>query len=456
MATTSIWAVKVRMDTVIDYIENPEKTTKRPELEQEALAARRTIGDVINYAADEDKTDQMMYVTGINCHPDTALADFTIVKKRWHKEGGRLASHGYQSFLEGPGEISAEEAHEIGVQLAKELWGDRFQVVVATHLNTGHYHNHFVLNSVSYADGYKYVRFNSDYRKMQEVSDRLCREHGLHVITNPSTAKGKTYDEWSAEREGKYTIRGVIREDIDYAISMSWSWNGFTKMMSDLGYEFKFYKKDGTPLEHPGIKPYGAKGYFRFKNLGANYTEEAILQRIMKRSIVPPKITNFKEWNPPDVPMDGLPFIYRRYCFRLFSFVRKPPKRKEYISMALREDIRRLDHLIEQLDFMYQHKVYDKCSITVIKERSQKQIETLQAKKKQLYSKMKSYERSGRYDYASAIKQEIKDTSREIAEHRHKIKLCDECFITSDEIVKRAYGLEAALKKGKQRSRGAR
>ena len=81
MATTSIWAVKVRMDTVIDYIENPEKTTKRPELEQEALAARRTIGDVINYAADEDKTDQMMYVTGINCHPDTALADFTIVKK---------------------------------------------------------------------------------------------------------------------------------------------------------------------------------------------------------------------------------------------------------------------------------------------------------------------------------------------------------------------------------------
>ena len=456
MATTSIWAVKVRMDTVIDYIENPEKTTKRPELEQEALAARRTIGDVINYAANEDKTDQMMYVTGINCHPDTALADFTIVKKRWHKEGGRLAYHGYQSFREGDGEITAEKAHEIGVKLAQELWGDRFQVVVATHLNTGHYHNHFVLNSVSFSDGYKYVRFNSDYRKMQDVSDRLCREHGLHVIMNPSTAKGKTYDEWSAEREGKYTIRGATREDIDYAISMSWSWTDFARMMCDLGYEFKFFKADGTPLERPGLKPWGAKSFFRFKNLGANYTEEAILRRIRERSIAPPKIKNFKEWNPPEVPMTGLPFIYRRYCFRLFTFVRKPPKRKEYISMALREDIRRLDHLIEQLDFMYQHEVYDKCSIKNIKAGYLSEIESLQAKRKERYSQLKYHEKEGNTQFIVGIKEDIKDLSRQIKDIRHKIRLCDECYISSDEVVKRAYALEEALKKGTQRSRGAR
>ena len=196
MAVTSIWAVKNRMDIVLNYIENPEKTTHRPEEAPDANAAMKHIRDVLGYACNEDKTDKMMYVTGVNCDPDTALEEFIEVKQRWHKEGGRLAYHGYQSFREGPGEITAEEAHEIGVELAKELWGDRFQVVVATHLNTGHYHNHFVLNSVSFADGYKYVRFNSDYRHMQEVSDNLCRQRGLNVIMNPSTTKGKTYDEW--------------------------------------------------------------------------------------------------------------------------------------------------------------------------------------------------------------------------------------------------------------------
>lgn len=151
MAVTSLWAVKSRMDTVLNYIENPEKTTQRPELFDDASSARQTICNVIDYASNEDKTDEMMYVTGVNCAPDTALEEFIEVKQRWHKEGGRLAYHGYQAFKEGPGEITAEEAHEIGVELAKELWGDRFQVVVATHLNTGHYHNHFVLNSVSFA-----------------------------------------------------------------------------------------------------------------------------------------------------------------------------------------------------------------------------------------------------------------------------------------------------------------
>ena len=119
MAVTSVWAVKCRMDTVLNYIENPEKTTQRPEEAPEANAAMKHIRDVLGYACNEDKTDEMMYVTGVNCDPDTALEEFIEVKQRWHKEGGRLAYHGYQSFLEGPGEITAEEAHEIGVELAK-------------------------------------------------------------------------------------------------------------------------------------------------------------------------------------------------------------------------------------------------------------------------------------------------------------------------------------------------
>ena len=110
MAVTSIWAVKVRVDSTITYIVNPEKTTQRPELAPEALSARRAVGDVINYAGNADKTEQMMYVTGINCDPESAVEDFMETKRYWRKTGGRLAYHGYQSFLEGDGKISAEMA----------------------------------------------------------------------------------------------------------------------------------------------------------------------------------------------------------------------------------------------------------------------------------------------------------------------------------------------------------
>ena len=153
MAVTAIWHVSSRVGKALDYIMNPEKTIEKPEFSPDAIAARKAIGDVIDYASNEDKTERMMYVTGINCNPETALEDFMNTKRHWGKTGGRLAYHGYQAFLEGEGKITAETAHEIGVKLAQELWGDRFEVVVATHLNTKHLHCHFVINSVSFVDG---------------------------------------------------------------------------------------------------------------------------------------------------------------------------------------------------------------------------------------------------------------------------------------------------------------
>ena len=85
------------------------------------------------------------------------------------------------------------------MNLARELWGDRFEVVVATHLNTGHYHNHFLINSVSFVDGIKFRRTKADYRQMMSVSDRLCREAKLHVIESLSITRKRSYDEWMAE-----------------------------------------------------------------------------------------------------------------------------------------------------------------------------------------------------------------------------------------------------------------
>ena len=441
MAVTSIWHVSNRMDMALDYIMNPEKTTEKPELSPEAVAARQAVGDVINYASNADKTEQMMYVTGINCTPETALEDFMRTKRFWDKTDGRLAYHGYQSFREGDGEITAEKAHEIGIRLAQELWGDRFEVVVATHLNTGHYHNHFVVNSVSFMDGLKYRRTMDDYRKMREISDRLCKEAKLHVVEEPSNIKGKNYSEWRAERQGKTTVRGTIREDIDYAIRLSRSEYDFVRTMEGLGYEFKFFKPDGTNYEHPGLKPPGAKSYFRFRGLGDGYDYESIRRRIIANTLVSgtPLLIESKSHGPNIEQVQGkdLPSTYKRYCIRLYALVSKPKhSKREYIPMALREDIAKLDQYIEQMDFLYQHRLDDKQSLQSMRANLQHDLNSLIFQRRKMYSAKKKLIQRNAGPLITQKTKEISDISRKIREVRKKLQMCDAVINSTDRVVK--------------------
>ena len=200
MAITSIWWIKGRVDNMIRYACNPEKT-----VDMAFAEAMHTIDNVVRYAADELKTEQTMYVTGINCNPAHAPEQFMQTKERWGKLGGRTCYHGIQSFK--PGEVTASQAHDLGVALAKELWGNRFEVVVATHCNTDCYHNHFVMNSVSVKDGKKFYCMLEDEQRMRTVSDRLCHEACLSVIQEPKGRK-KHYAEWKAEQEGAAISHG--------------------------------------------------------------------------------------------------------------------------------------------------------------------------------------------------------------------------------------------------------
>ena len=442
MAVTSIWAVTTHYERAIEYVMNPEKTIEKPELSPEAIAARKAVGDVINYASNSNKTEQMMYVTGINCNPKDAANEFMETKLMWNKTGGRLAYHGYQAFLEGDGQISAKTAHEIGVRLAQEVWGDRFEVVVATHLNTNHYHSHFVINSVSFRDGYKYRRTKSDYWKMRLANDKLCKEYGLHIVVDPFGKSGRSYDEWQADRQGKMTVRGTIREDIDYAIKISRSEEEFAKTMKELGYEFKFFQKDGTPLEHPGLKPPGAKGYFRFRGLGPDYDLVSIRRRIIENSLSPG--TSFlieHNENREDQPKEyGLPFAYRSYCIRLYSFICKPKKAKrEFISMAIREDIRKLDKYIAELDFIYKHEIGDKGSIEDKKANFVSELRHLLAERRRLNTEKEKAIRHHDSDLINAKTAEIGEISKQIREVRKQIKMCEELYIDSDKVMEAAY-----------------
>ena len=133
MAITKIWAVKDDLNRVLNYIKNPDKTKEE---------MSDGLKEVLSYTTQGYKTNGKEFITGINCEPRTALKQMMNTKLSYNKMDGRLAFHAVQSFK--PGEVTPEHCHELGVQLAKQMWGNRFEVVVSTHLDKDHLHNHFV------------------------------------------------------------------------------------------------------------------------------------------------------------------------------------------------------------------------------------------------------------------------------------------------------------------------
>ena len=195
MATTSLWHIKGRLKDLIDYVENPEKTkAKAPELQD--------LYNVFSYVQRPEATQEGEYVTAINCLKETALRQMILTKKRYGKTDGYIAWHGYQSFK--PEEVTPQLAHEIGVKLAKEMWGDRFEIIVTTHLDKEHIHCHFCFNSVSFRDGGKYNYSKTEQLRLREASDRLCREYGLSVIENPHKAPSRPV--WLDEKNGSTAL----------------------------------------------------------------------------------------------------------------------------------------------------------------------------------------------------------------------------------------------------------
>lgn len=188
-------------------------------------------------------------------------------KRRFHKVDGVQGYHLIQSFA--AGEVSPELAHLIGLELAEQLLKGKYEVVVTTHLNTSHYHNHLVFNSVSMEDGRKYhSNSRSYYEDVRRISDGLCKKYGLSII-QPGGGKGKAYAEWQAEQDGKPTWRTAIRMDIRETVAESFSWRQFISMMEKKGYSFKLNRK------YIALRAPGMERYVRLKSLGKNYTEEA-------------------------------------------------------------------------------------------------------------------------------------------------------------------------------------
>jgi hypothetical protein len=462
MAVTSIWRVKGILSRVVDYAKNPDKTAN-PEYDGNTSASKQDkwLSDVIDYATrptatqsaavhDENTEIMRRFVTGVNCIPETARDEMQAVKRKFGKTDGVIAYHGYQSFAEG--EVTPEIAHEIGVKLANRLWGGRYQVVVATHLDkANHLHNHFVLNNVSMTDGRKYYRSERDYYDIQRESDALCREYGLSVVKEPKRGKSKHYAEWDAERGGHPTWRGMVKSDVDAAIRQSMTERQFWDNLKRAGYDIKIGKDIS-------VRPPGKERFVRLvRNFGEDYAIESIRRRILAQPGPPksrrlfgvepgPPKSRRLFWGesrpertiiPADAPpkhirvkgnlhkarkLTGLRALYFYYLYRMGVLPRRRTPNPNLVYFLFREDIRHMQSMAREIRLMAKRGIDTAGQLAEYKDGTNAKIKELSVTRKHLRSRTRNVDDE---DKLIEIKTDISALSEQITLLRKEVKLCE-------------------------------
>lgn len=441
MATTKIWPVKGWLGKVVEYVENPDKTTgAAPDIQQDAAASLNT---VLTYAtrADKTQTDNHIFVSGIHCFPETAREEMQNVKIQYGKTGGVVAHHGYQSFA--PGEVTPELAHQLGIQLAEELWGDRFQVVVATHLDKAHHiHNHFLINSVSFADGKMFRDNIHAYKEMRACSDRLCRENALSVIPNPQWGKAKQYGEWRAEREGRPTWRSLVKTDVDEAIRAAYTEQDFFKVLRAKGYEIKTGK-------NISVRPPGAKRFIRLaRNFGEAYTMDGIRDQILSHDYHPMSVRKKKgavsyypQTNPFKMKQSGgFQGLYLHYCFLLGVFPEKPPTQGQK-HFLLREDILKMEQYAAEAQLLGDNNIDTLAELVAFRASLQAQMQALTKERQSLRYRLRSMKDPAEQQ---AARQTVADLTAQLARLRKDASSCDSIETRSKEMAERLKIIEDA------------
>ena len=389
MAVTKIWSIKLNINDALKYIANPEKTVN-PDLK-----------NALHYAGNEAKTyvgeEKTLYVTGVNCKAESAYDEMFQVQKRFNKVGGNVAYHAYQSFKRG--EVTPEVAHKVGVELAEKMWGADYQILVATHFNTGTYHNHFVVNSVNMWTGKKFNCNKGAYYHLRALSDEICKEHGLYVIENPS---GKTpRNIYFAEKNKEPTKFNLMREAIDFAITCSGNHNDFRKIMRELGYVVEL----NPNRTYWTIRSLNSKKNVRMFRLGADYTNQRIMERIRaegnSRFQKGYEFWNerkaFRKYQPKKIYLNGslkdsrkitgLKAFYYLFATLLGLYPKQNPHKP--LSPEMKEAWLKIDRFSEEIHLVHKENLNDLGDVNAFIASVQAEIESTENARQKIYNRLR-------------------------------------------------------------------
>lgn len=439
MGTTKIWKVKTNLTRAIDYAIDSRKTA----LKNAGEGGGSDIENVIGYASDEGKTLSGRYVTALNCNATYAKEQFETIKKRFGKEDGILAFHAYQSFADYD-DITPDMAHEIGVRFAEELWGNRFQVVVATHLNTNCLHNHFVINSVSFADGKKYHDCRSAYRHMREVSDSLCRQYGLTVIEKPK-GHGEPVYMSQMSKAGMPTRYNMARQAVDEAIALSLNLREFELHLKSLGYRVQLNPR----RKYWTVTPKGWEKPIRLMRLGKEYTNEQIMQRLSANpeSV---RLKNFQKRQPVKRQyllltrkdrigkVGGLRGLYFKYCYML-GYLPKYTQDANKVPEILREDLLKCEKYTKQIRLLSKYEIHTDEELFSFLKQKESEKEDITEMREIL---RKEYRRVLPEPEKKQLKAKIATLTSALRDIRGEVRLAEDIKVSAESMAKRMEQIE--------------
>ncbi len=459
MAVTRLWKVTDRLDRVIDYAEDEEKTRK-PKF---SYTEWQSLKDVLEYAKDEEKTERQYFVTGINCNADKARDQFVAVKQQYNKTDGIQAYHGYISFKD-TDNLSPDEAHQIGIKFANRVWGERFQIVVTTHLNTKCLHCHYVINSVSLVDGKMLANKEKAWFYFRHIADEICKEHGLSVIEKPDRNKEPDYvtykDKYQTAKEQADipTRQNLARAAIDEAIDHSRTMTEFKRYLSSMGYKYKI----SPNLKYWTVTPLGWERPIRLYRLGADYTNTRIQERIEENDLymgLNMKPFQKKQYVPfqhfdPRKTKGSLYNLYLYYCYRL-GYFNKPKENqnmREYnrLHYLLREDLMKLDKYSQEAELLGKYHIDTSGQLFSYTQSVENEIKTLIEKRKHLRNKIRRKDISE--VELSGTKAQISEISDRLKTLRRELSLCKDIAERSGVIEKNVEQIlaEEEKQKGKE------
>ena len=420
------------MKDVIDYAENPDKTTDRKFLDDDLYRA-------LSYTQNDEKTDKKMYVSTINCPKHDPYGAMMATKRQFGKMGGNVAYHGFQSFK--PGEVTPEEAHQIGMETARKMWGNEYQIVVTTHLNTVSLHNHFVINSVSFKTGRKFENHVSDHYKLREISDAVCREYGKSVLENATFYGGEKKAYW-VRKNGGMTHRDMLRRDINEALSMTASYAAFCRYLEGLGYQFT-RDRNGN---HPALIAPGWQRAVRLDRLGEKYTPDAIRDRLIDNQRLPELyVTRYPAKRR--TPLMELECELKRLgqmisielMFELFVALLKlctgtnlSENKSVPLSPQLREEVRKMDQYAEDTRLLCKYHIGTAEELSAFREETIQKIHALVQERNGIYNKI----RRATEPEKTQLKEQAKAISQQISPLRKELKCADRIWDRSLDRVK--------------------